>query len=57
MQLPQKIAAVAAAATAGLAARDLTQKKHSILRNYPVAGHLRYAVLLQSWGSRKTGVE
>lgn len=44
MQLPQKIAAVAAAATAGLAARDLTQKKHSILRNYPVAGHLRYAM-------------
>ncbi|GAB3585883.1 FMN-binding glutamate synthase family protein [Calidifontibacter terrae] len=30
------------AATAALVARDLLQKKHSVLRNYPVVGHLRY---------------
>lgn len=34
--------AVTATATAGLAVRDLLQKKHSLLRNYPVAGHARY---------------
>lgn len=27
---------------AGLAAYDLVQKKHSVLRNYPVVGHMRY---------------
>ncbi len=26
----------------GLGARDLVQKRHSLLRNYPVTGHLRY---------------
>ncbi|MCH8629258.1 FMN-binding glutamate synthase family protein [Arsenicicoccus piscis] len=31
-----------ASATAALAARDLVQRKHSVLRNYPVVGHLRY---------------
>jgi glutamate synthase domain-containing protein 2 len=30
------------AALAGLAARDLTQKQHAILRNFPIAGHFRY---------------
>src|SRR5919199_105796 len=30
------------AAVAGVAVRDLTQKQHAILRNFPVAGHLRY---------------
>lgn len=30
------------AAVGALAARDLTQKKHSILRIYPVIGHMRY---------------
>ncbi len=33
---------IGAAATAALAARDLLQKKHSVLRNYPVLGHARY---------------
>jgi glutamate synthase domain-containing protein 2 len=31
-----------AAAVAGVAARDLTQKQHAILRNFPVVGHFRY---------------
>ncbi len=31
-----------AAAVAGLAAKDLTQKQHAILRNFPVVGHFRY---------------
>ncbi len=31
-----------AAALAGLAAKDLTQKQHAILRNFPVVGHFRY---------------
>jgi glutamate synthase domain-containing protein 2 len=30
------------AALAGVAARDLTQRQHAILRNFPIAGHLRY---------------
>ncbi|WP_435201706.1 FMN-binding glutamate synthase family protein [Janibacter sp. GS2] len=29
-------------AAAALAAHDLIQKKHSVLRNYPVVGHMRY---------------
>ena len=33
---------VAAAALSGLGARDLLQRKHSVLRNYPVVGHARY---------------
>ncbi|MDN5892706.1 MAG: FMN-binding glutamate synthase family protein [Nocardioides sp.] len=28
----------------GLAAHDLWQRKHAVLRNYPVVGHLRYAL-------------
>lgn len=39
-----KIAGVAAAAVGAVAARDLTQKKHAILRNFPVIGHFRYWV-------------
>ncbi len=40
-----KLAALAGALSVGaLAARDLTQKKHSILRIYPVLGHARYAL-------------
>ncbi|MCE1179594.1 MAG: FMN-binding glutamate synthase family protein [Micrococcales bacterium] len=35
-------------ATAGLTAYDLTQKKHAILRNFPVIGHARY--LLEAVG-------
>jgi glutamate synthase domain-containing protein 2 len=41
-------AAVAGAGLAGLTAYDLLQSRHAILRNYPVAGHLRY--LLESLG-------
>src|SRR4051812_30608134 len=38
-----KAAPVAAVAgVAGLAARDLTQKQHAILRNFPIVGHFRY---------------
>ena len=33
-------------ATAGVAARDLTQKDHSLLRNFPVLGHARYGLEL-----------
>ena len=36
------------AAIAAVAAYDLTQKKHALLRNFPVVGHLRY--LLESIG-------
>ncbi|WP_153505031.1 FMN-binding glutamate synthase family protein [Cumulibacter manganitolerans] len=38
----RSVLAALGAAVGGLAARDLAQKKHSILRNYPVVGHLRY---------------
>jgi glutamate synthase domain-containing protein 2 len=31
-----------AALVAGVAARDLAQKQHAILRNFPVVGHFRY---------------
>jgi hypothetical protein len=34
--------ALAAAALAGVAARDLRQRQHAILRNFPVVGHVRY---------------
>ena len=39
---------VIAAAVAGLAARDLLQRDHALLRNFPVIGHARY--LLESIG-------
>ncbi len=32
------------AALAAVAAHDVLQKRHSILRNFPVIGHGRYAV-------------
>ncbi|WP_101525282.1 FMN-binding glutamate synthase family protein [Nocardioides houyundeii] len=35
-------AGVAATALGGVVAYDLTQKKHAILRNFPVVGHFRY---------------
>src|SRR5689334_13545616 len=38
----------ALAGVAGVAVADLRQKKHSILRNFPVVGHFRY--LLESVG-------
>ncbi|MEU8705062.1 FMN-binding glutamate synthase family protein [Streptomyces sp. NPDC048565] len=44
----RSIAAVTAAAVAAVAARDLAQKKHALLRNFPVIGHARY--LLETIG-------
>lgn len=38
------LAGLAAAALGGVVAYDLTQKKHAILRNFPVIGHFRYWV-------------
>lgn len=38
----RSIGAAAAAAVAVVAARDLVQKKHALLRNFPVVGHARY---------------
>ena len=34
----------AAVAVGAVAARDLTQKRHALLRNYPVIAHLRYVL-------------
>ena len=42
------VASVAGAALAGVAGWDLLQRRHSILRNYPVVGHLRF--LLEAIG-------
>ncbi|NMN96619.1 FMN-binding glutamate synthase family protein [Antrihabitans stalactiti] len=36
------LSALPVAGIAGLAAWDLTQKKHALLRNFPVLGHMRY---------------
>ena len=41
-------AAAAGAAMAGVTAYDLLQKRHAILRNFPVVGHFRY--MLESLG-------
>ena len=43
-----KTALAGAAALAGLAARDLIQREHTLLRNFPVLGHARY--LLEAIG-------
>ena len=40
----RRIGAIAAAAVALVAARDLVQKRHALLRNFPVIGHARYAL-------------
>ena len=37
-----RAAALGAAALGAVAAHDLTQKQHAILRNFPVVGHLRF---------------
>jgi len=37
-----RISAVVGAAVAGVAAHDLRQRQHAILRNFPVVGHFRY---------------
>src|SRR5918998_29234 len=42
------IPGAAAAAAAAVAVRDLTQRKHALLRNFPLLGHARY--LLESIG-------
>ncbi len=42
MGLTKRIGAAAGAAVAGVTAYDLVQKRHAILRNFPIAGHLRY---------------
>lgn len=42
------VGAAAGAALAGAAARDLLQREHAIVRNYPLVGRLRY--LLESVG-------
>ena len=39
-----RIAGAAAAALGGVVAYDMTQRKHAILRNFPVVGHFRYWV-------------
>ncbi|MGW1431996.1 FMN-binding glutamate synthase family protein [Streptomyces sp. NPDC002431] len=44
----RSIGAAAATALAVVAARDLVQKKHALLRNFPVVGHARY--LLETIG-------
>jgi glutamate synthase domain-containing protein 2 len=43
-----RLRAAAAAALAGLVSYDLLQRRRTILRNFPVAGHLRY--LLEGFG-------
>src|SRR3954452_22294085 len=43
-----RAALAGAAAPAGLAARDLLQREHTLLRNFPVIGHARY--LLEAIG-------
>ena len=48
MRLARFLASGSAAAVAGIAAYDLVQKKHALLRNFPVLGHGRY--LLESVG-------
>jgi glutamate synthase domain-containing protein 2 len=44
----RRLGALTVAAVASLAANDLRQRRHAILRNFPVIGHLRY--LLESVG-------
>jgi glutamate synthase domain-containing protein 2 len=44
----RRAGAVAGAALAGVVARDLSQRQHAIIRNFPVVGRLRY--LLEAVG-------
>jgi glutamate synthase domain-containing protein 2 len=48
MSLASKAAAAGLSALAAVAARDLMQREHTLLRNFPVLGHARY--LLESLG-------
>lgn len=43
---PSHILSATGLAAAGVAAYDLVQKKHAILRNFPLLGHARYALEL-----------
>src|SRR5688572_16146038 len=38
----RRLGALTGAAVAGLAAHDLRQRRHAILRNFPIVGHFRY---------------
>ena len=40
----RRVGAAAAAGLGGLAAYDLVQRHHAILRNFPILGHLRFAL-------------
>ena len=42
--LLRRAGAAAGAALGGVAAYDLVQRRHAILRNFPVAGHLRFVL-------------
>src|SRR5689334_6036929 len=44
MRTARAVAAAAASALGAVAARDLFQRKHALLRNYPVLGHARYLI-------------
>jgi glutamate synthase domain-containing protein 2 len=46
--LLRRAGAAAGAALGGVAAYDLLQRRHAILRNFPIVGHLRF--LLESFG-------
>src|SRR4051794_25032698 len=46
--LLRRAGAATGAALGGLAAHDLGQRKHAILRNFPLVGHLRF--VLESFG-------
>src|SRR3954471_14517279 len=48
MKPASRAAAAGLAALAGVAVRDLLQREHTLLRNFPVVGHARY--LLESVG-------
>jgi glutamate synthase domain-containing protein 2 len=40
----RRLGAAIAAGLVGLAGYDLVQRKHAVLRNFPIVGHLRYAL-------------
>src|SRR5919107_1063763 len=46
--LLRRAGAAAGAALGGVAAYDLVQRQHAILRNFPIVGHLRF--MLESFG-------
>jgi glutamate synthase domain-containing protein 2 len=48
MSAVSRVAAAGFAALAGIAVRDLVQREHTLLRNFPVLGHARY--LLEAVG-------